>query len=465
MTPIGALTPARARSSKARCSSPKSPTAAAASCCAASPMAPGCSTLRFFYFSAAQQDDLARGTRLRCYGEVRRGPLGLEMVHPEYRRLSHEAAPLEETLTPIYPLTEGLTQGRLRALVGRGAARDSARAAARTCCPPSRGLPRELPSLREALDYLHRPPREAPARGARRRPPPGAAPAGLRGTAGPPAVAASCASARSRPTRPARSPTRRSSRARFLAALPFALTGAQRARSAEVEARPRQRRADGAAGAGRCRLRQDRGRRGGGGARRRQRPAGRADGAHRAAGRAALAQLHALVRPARGDRGAADRLAAGAHAAQRAARRSPRRGAASSSARMRCSRKASSSRNLALVIVDEQHRFGVQQRLRLQEKGAQHGRVPHQLIMTATPIPRTLAMTAYADLDVSVIDELPPGRTPVRTVVHAGAAPRRGGAAHRRGLPRRAPGLLGVPADRGVRGAARPGRGGNRGAR
>jgi len=74
-------------------------------------------------------------------------------------------------------------------------------------------------------------------------------------------------------------------------------------------------------------------------------------------------------------------------------------------------------RNLALVIIDEQHRFGVHQRLALKQKGLSSGVVPHQLIMTATPIPRTLAMSAYADLDTSIIDELPPGRTPVKTVV------------------------------------------------
>jgi len=73
-------------------------------------------------------------------------------------------------------------------------------------------------------------------------------------------------------------------------------------------------------------------------------------------------------------------------------------------------------KDLALAIVDEQHRFGVHQRLALRDKGASGKSVPHQLVMTATPIPRTLAMAAYADLDVSAIDELPPGRTPVHTV-------------------------------------------------
>ncbi|MGH8268005.1 MAG: OB-fold nucleic acid binding domain-containing protein, partial [Steroidobacteraceae bacterium] len=117
-------------------------------------------TLRFFYFSASQQRGLARGTRLRCFGEVRRGPLGLEIVHPEYRRLGAEAAPLEDALTPIYPLTEGVPQGRLRALIG-AALQELTRTGLTDWIPARAGLPAGLPPLQDALLYLHRPPREA----------------------------------------------------------------------------------------------------------------------------------------------------------------------------------------------------------------------------------------------------------------------------------------------------------------
>src|SRR5688572_25809378 len=117
-------------------------------------------TLRFFYFSAAQQNGLARGTRLRCFGEVRRGPLGLEIVHPEYRVLHDAVEPLEQTLTPIYPGTEGVAQGRLRALIAQ-ALRGLETSAVRDWIPPEILAPLGLPSLQEALLYMHRPPREA----------------------------------------------------------------------------------------------------------------------------------------------------------------------------------------------------------------------------------------------------------------------------------------------------------------
>ena len=119
--------------------------------------------------------------------------------------------------------------------------------------------------------------------------------------------------------------------------------------------------------------------------------------------------------------------------------------------------------DLALAIVDEQHRFGVHQRLALRDKGTGgdgngDSVVPHQLVMTATPIPRTLAMAAYADLDVSAIDELPPGRTPVQTVALSARAPSRTGRAHPCCLRRRPPGVLGVHADRRQRRSGRAGR-------
>ena len=117
----------------------------------------GSLTLRFFYFSNAQREGLARGTRLRCHGEVRRGPLGLEIVHPEYRRIVGLGEPLPQTLTPIYPATEGLTQGRLRALVDRALQALSTSGVAELL--PESLLERTgLPTLCAALQFVHRPP-------------------------------------------------------------------------------------------------------------------------------------------------------------------------------------------------------------------------------------------------------------------------------------------------------------------
>jgi RecG-like helicase len=134
----------------------------------------GILTLRFFYFSSSQQANLARGTRVRCFGEVRRGPLGLEMVHPEYRRLFAQHAPLEETLTPIYPSTEGVPQGRLRALIGE-ALREAIPVRdwiARPSCPRPWGCPPDSPrcSRRSATCTRHRARRSSPSS------PPGAIP-------------------------------------------------------------------------------------------------------------------------------------------------------------------------------------------------------------------------------------------------------------------------------------------------
>ena len=374
----------------------------------------GMLTLRFFYFSASQQHNLARGTRLRCFGEVRRGPLGLEMVHPEYRRLLSEAVPLEDTLTPIYPLTEGVPQGRLRALIS-AALEQLEGAALRDWIPPQAGLPPGLPGLREALAYLHRPPLGAQLAelAAGRHP-------AQRRLAFEELLAHTLAlKLRKRTLKTDAAPglaDREGLEARFLAALPFRLTAAQARALAEVDADlaaplPMVRLLQGDVGCGKTVV--------------------AAAAAARAAGSGLQAALMAPTELLAEQhwRNLRDwfsplglpvaRLSGGVSAR---ARRSALATLASGEARVVVGTHALFQQGiefarLALVIVDEQHRFGVQQRLLLTEKGRQHGQLPHQLIMTATPIPRTLAMTAYADLDISVIDELPPGRTPVQTVV------------------------------------------------
>jgi ATP-dependent DNA helicase RecG len=373
----------------------------------------GSLTLRFFHFSGTQQASLARGTRIRCFGEVRRGPLGLEIVHPEYRRIGQEAAPLEEVLTPIYPTTEGVPQARLRALIEQ-ALGEAERSGVRDWIPPAMLADLELPSLVDALTMMHRPPRDAhlPELLSGRHP-------AQRRLAFEELLAHQLSlrllreEIRSDPAAPLAD---ESLERRFLASLPFALTAAQARALADVDRdlaaqRPMVRLVQGDVGCGKTVV----------AAAAVARAVGSGLQAALMAPTELLAEQHArnfeswfraldvpvaLItgsQPARTRRAALAavmngdiNIVVGTHA---------------------LFQESMEFARLGLVIVDEQHRFGVHQRLSLRDKGAQEGRLPHQLIMTATPIPRTLSMTAYADLDVSVIDELPPGRTPVKTVV------------------------------------------------
>jgi ATP-dependent DNA helicase RecG len=372
-------------------------------------------TLRFFYFTPAQQAQLQRGARLRCYGEARRGTLGLELVHPEYRRADgSDAQRTDDSLTPVYPTTEGVQQGRLRILTAL-ALDEVERLSVRDWLPPALLADLGLPSLASALAYVHRPP-------------PGADLAPLAAGRHPAQrrlsfeellahqlslrllrreIRADAAWPLSPPGELAR---------RLRAALPFALTGAQERVLAEIAAdlavdSPMLRLVQGDVGSGKTVV-----------------AALAALGAVEAGFQAVLmaptellAEQHwqnfeHWLRPL----GLPVALLAGklTGRARQTTLNAIRAGAevpivvgthALFQEGVRFGR-------LALVIIDEQHRFGVHQRMSLRDKGLADGRFPHQLIMTATPIPRTLAMTAYADLDVSVIDELPPGRTPVRTV-------------------------------------------------
>jgi ATP-dependent DNA helicase RecG len=370
--------------------------------------------LRFFYFSRAQQDNLARGTRLRCVGEARRGPQGLEMVHPEYRIIRGTNEPLADRLTPIYPLTEGQTQGRVRVLVNKALARLAANPA-QDLLPATVVDKLQLPTLSEALEFVHHPPvgTSLASLAAGRHP-------AQRRLAFEELLAHQLSlqqlkqRIQSAPAVPLTDST--SLAARLLHSLPFKLTGAQSRVLAEVECdlqqpQPMVRLVQGDVGCGKTVIAAT--------------AAARCVGSgHQAALMAPtelLAEQHwrsldAWFRPL----GITVALLSGSQPAR--TRRSALAAVASGEVHIAVGTHALFQEgvdfhDLQLVIVDEQHRFGVQQRLQLKEKGGRSGHAPHQLIMTATPIPRTLAMTAYADLDVSVIDELPPGRTPVRTVV------------------------------------------------
>ena len=371
-------------------------------------------TLRFFHFSRQQQAQFQSGVRLSCFGEVRKGAAGLEMIHPEYRVLREsQNAAVNDSLTAIYPATEGVQQGRLRSLT------DQALQIMRRN-PPAELLPGQirdqldLPALEEAVAYLHRPPPDADVT----RMLEGTHPCQQRLAFE--ELLAHYMSLRNlrllAQTEPARALTAGADEvAAFIDKLLFKLTAAQQRVVAEIladleVAHPMMRLIQGDVGSGKTVV-------------------------------AAIACLKAISNGVQAAIMAPTELLAEQHwhsfcdwfqplgiepawlsGSQRAAaRRESLQAIATGDAQLVVGTHALFQegvefKNLGLVIIDEQHRFGVHQRVALREKGVTEAGYPHQLVMTATPIPRTLAMAAYADLDTSVIDELPPGREPVSTI-------------------------------------------------
>ncbi|WP_412972625.1 ATP-dependent DNA helicase RecG [Glaciecola sp. MF2-115] len=370
-------------------------------------------TLRFFHFSAAQTKSLAIGNIIRAFGEVRTGKSNLEMMHPEYKIVDDpENTSLEESLTPVYPTTEGVKQLTLRNLTEQ-ALKQLDKGALLELLP--NGLYEQQISLTDALHLVHRPSPDIVIEELEE----GRHPAQKRLVIEELlAHHLSMLKVRSQSNIEPGIAVRidEALKQKFLATLPFQPTGAQARVVAEIEqdmqrSQPMMRLVQGDVGSGKTLV-------------------------------AALSSLSAISAGYQVALMAPTELLAEQHARnfhdwltpmgikvgwlagklKGKARNETLEQLALGEIQMLVGTHAIFQeqveyKHLALVIVDEQHRFGVHQRLALRKKGEKLGKQPHQLIMTATPIPRTLAMTAYADLDTSIIDELPPGRTPVTTVV------------------------------------------------
>ena len=378
----------------------------------------GAITLRFFHFSWAQQTNLKQGMTLRCWGQIRNINHSLEIVHPEYQRIdADEDAVLEQTLTPVYPLTQGISQFKLRNLTGQALDALSRDKTGLTELLPD-GILKHKPlfSLGQALRYVHRPPRDADLSSLMD----GNHPAQQR-LAFEELLAHHLSLRLIRKTLQARAAFAidKGSGGKvkvFLDNLPFELTHAQQRVLGEIrkdllQPQPMLRLVQGDVGSGKTVV----------------------------AAIAALQVIHsgyqvALMAPTE--------ILADQHYFNIKQWFSPigipvllLTGKQSRSEKEDVLTLLNSAQptvvvgthalfqdqvafaNVGLIIIDEQHRFGVDQRLALLEKGMEKTRQPHQLIMTATPIPRTLAMTLFADLDISIIDQLPPGRQPIKTTV------------------------------------------------
>ncbi len=368
--------------------------------------------LKFFNFNAGMKNSLSAGARVKAFGEIKRGRFMAEIHHPEYQIIRNDQ-PLElaETLTPIYSTTEGLKQASLRKLTEQALALLDKLQVAELL--PDHFNPHKY-SLKQALQLLHRPPPSVSAEQLEK----GEHPAQKR-------LIFEELLAHNLAMQQIRLGTQQhfavplaaqtDLKSRFLATLPFQPTQAQQRVTLEIEQdlakpHPMMRLVQGDVGSGKTLV-------------------------------AALAALTAIDNGKQVALMAPTEILAEQHAANFSTWLQPfgievgwlagKVKGKARTAQLEAIRNGQVQmiigthalfqeqvefHDLALVIIDEQHRFGVHQRLTLREKGAKSGVYPHQLIMTATPIPRTLAMTVYADLDTSIIDELPPGRTPITTV-------------------------------------------------
>lgn len=375
----------------------------------------GSIALRFFHFSAAQKDSLAVGTQLRVYGEVRRGRSSFEIFHPEYKPLSQVSAEVPDTLTPIYPTTEGLLQPRLRSIIAQAVDLVVGKDSIEDYLPEDLVKRLGLVSLADAILHIHRPPADAFGGWDREAPNPGRDRLAFEEL-----LTHRLSLRRLREDSDSQAAPQFSNNndllRGFTAQLPFELTGGQQRAFAEIgedlqRPTPMLRLLQGDVGSGKTVV-----------------AALSALSAIGAGYQVALmapteilAEQHAInFRQWFEPLG----IEVGWHSGKQKGR--PRAQQLERVASGECQILVGTHAlfqgevayaKLGLIIIDEQHRFGVQQRLALREKAAALQINPHQLVMTATPIPRTLAMSAYADLDNSVIDELPPGRTPVNTLI------------------------------------------------
>jgi len=371
--------------------------------------------LRFFRFYPSQQRQLREGQHLRCFGEARFGPEGFELVHPQCQSYRPDC-PLElpQSLTPVYPITQGIGQANLQRLV-KGAVERLQRGELVLADPLVQSLHGEVEMLRleQALQIVHAPSADEDLEALVDGDHPAVQRLALEELTAHHLALARLNRARARQRAP-RLIDEQERVAALLAQLPYSPTGAQARVMGEIagdlaQERPMRRLVQGDVGSGKTLVAAA------------ALVTAAASGYQSAliAPTEILAEQHVQnLSPLLNALGLETVWLAGKvkGRARKAALEALQDSADVAIGTHALFQAGVEFRDLGLIVVDEQHRFGVHQRLALAAKGKRGNRLPHQLVMTATPIPRTLAMTAYAGLDVSVIDELPPGRKPVTTV-------------------------------------------------